>query len=258
MKEYSLYLDESQTHDKDDNQFFCIAGVIVAREDEACIQEAVHRLKEEFWPDYDNPGAIILHEKDIKAAANPFFRKKNKLSAEYQVFKQKSVRRRLYEKIEGIFSLDKMTVLGSCIDVSKLYQYFPQEILADRYLIAIQIILENFVHFLSVHNGEGQIYYESRGEVPDRELQLRFNHIKAIGSMFVNPYVLQRHLREISFPSKRDNVEGLQIADFVPNGFARHAAGLQTKDSTYSTVRKYRYAGGIADGYKRFGVKFIP
>lgn len=258
MKEYALYLDESETHNKEDNYYFCMAGIIVAKEDENCIQAAVHRLKEEFWPDFDNPRALILHEKDIKAAAKPSNRQRKKLPAEYRVFKQKALRRQLYEKLGDIFSLNKMTVLGSCIDISKLHQFFPGEILADRYLIAIQMILENFVHFLSAHNGEGQIYYESRGEVPDRELQLRFNHIKAIGSMFVNPFALQQHLREISFPNKRDNVEGLQIADFVPNGFARHAAGLDTKYSTYDTVRKYRYAGGIADGYKRFGVKFIP
>ena len=52
---------------------------------------------------------------------------------------------------------------------------------------------------------------------------MHFNHVKAMGSMFISPFAMQNYLREIDFPPKSSNNPGLQIADFIPNPFARNA-----------------------------------
>lgn len=69
---------------------------------------------------------------------------------------------------------------------------------------------------------------------------------------------MQKHLKEIYFPTKLDNIAGLQIADFVPNHFARKCAGKeQNRFNIYQSIRKCRYNGGVGN-VNRFGIKNMP
>ena len=87
---------------------------------------------------------------------------------------------------------------------------------------------------------------------------MHFNHVKAMGSMFISPFAMQNYLREIDFPPKSSNNPGLQIADFIPNPFARNALKKkQNKYSIYSQLRLLRYDGGLKR-YDRFGMKIMP
>jgi len=62
----------------------------------------------------------------------------------------------------------------------------------------------------------------------------------------------------MDFASKSDNNPGLQVADFVPNGFARDCLGTpQAKYNIFRALKYLRYDGGLGLP-DRFGVKYMP
>ena len=67
-KRYTLFLDESETHKhnkvthSDSDYHFCMAGVIVAEDDYAYLQNSVDQLKRNVWPELSNPENVILHQ----------------------------------------------------------------------------------------------------------------------------------------------------------------------------------------------------
>ncbi len=68
----------------------------------------------------------------------------------------------------------------------------------------------------------------------------------------------EARLLGLDFVDKNDNIEGLQIADFVPNCFARDHAGIkQCKPNIFGTLKYHRYDGGTGQA-DRFGVKYMP
>lgn len=260
MKTYQLYLDESETHVAGSNRVFCIAGIIVDEDDHTSIlQPALDDLKKKVWSDLPSPTSIVLHQKDVSFAQNNNNRYKlNQIPVAFHRFRSNIYSRTLYQELEKIFDLKATTVIGSCIIVDELQAHFNNNILSDKYLIGMQILFENFCHFLSCNNARGSVFLESREEAMDKEIRMRFNHIKAMGTMYINPYAIQRHLQEIHFPAKQENLAGLQMADFIPNTFARKACGKDHKKfNIYDALRKNQYDGNLMK-QARFGVKVMP
>jgi len=261
MAIYHLYLDESETSDNSgNNRVFCIAGIIIEENDDKDILiPAVNNLKKVVWNDMVAPENIVLHEKDVRFANN--FRNRNKLDnvkPEFHRFVQNVNVRLLYNGIGEIYQSNKITVIGSCVILDDLYRYFHEDIISDKYIICMQILFENFCQFLKSKNSVGYVFYESREEPQDKEIRMRFNNIKSMGSLYISSYAMQIHLKDITFPSKSENNCGLQMADFVPNGFARHYANFNEHRFNINNVLNiHRYDGGL---YKpeRFGIKVLP
>lgn len=257
---YHLYLDESETKDfTGKNRVFCIAGLIIKERDYPSFSDKVKLLKRDVWIDLNNPEDIVMHEKDIRFANNRSNKRRlGEIKSEFHRFKENAKMRDLYEKLNNIIETTPISIIGACIKLDGLSEYFHRDLLSDKYLIAMQILFENFCQFLQKKNGVGYVFYESRKEENDKEVRMRFNHIKAMGSMYISPYAMQKHLIEINFPSKLDNNEGLQVADFIPNNFAReHGVNDRYKFNIFNSLRKTRYDGGLLK-HDRFGIKVMP
>lgn len=263
---YHLYLDESETHDTDSsgkwiNQVFCIAGIIV-KEDfhNSFIMPEVTNIKRKIWSENPNYSDIILHEKEIRFALNPHNKYKLKeVASEYRRFGRNHKNGiELFNGLEKIIRQKDIHIIGGCVVVDELHKNFHPDILSNKSLITLQIIMENFCHYLKVNNGLGKIFYESIGDEPDKEMCLRLHQIKAIGTMYVNPYAMQKLIVSIDFPKKKDNIAGLQIADFIPNSIARDISGKPKHSLNLGRViRRSEYDGGIGRKDK-FGIKVIP
>lgn len=255
MDQYMLFLDESTTHFHFTNKVFCIAGVIVKQEDYTnTIEPWVNRLKATIWADLPNPTDIVFHQKDIRAAKNC-----KDVPPEFKRFKKRGNCKRLYDELNNIFSSNLLTVVGSCIVMDRLNQYFHTDVISDEYLIGMQILFENYCHFLHKNNAVGSVYYEARQDEQNKQMRMRFNLIKAMGSMYISPYAMQEYLQEIYFPHKYENVVGLQLADFVPNDFARKVSGAGPNEfNVFNSCKRIRYNGGLPSKEDRFGMKVMP
>lgn len=66
QKQYTLYIDESQTHDNFEKQpHFCMAGAIINDREYGIVENEINKLKRTIWSDYSHPEKIILHQKNI-------------------------------------------------------------------------------------------------------------------------------------------------------------------------------------------------
>ncbi len=88
----------------------------------------------------------------------------------------------------------------------------------------MQETVENYAHFLYKNNGTGSVVYESRNDEnaktdrsPDFKMYHNFCQIKSSnkGISFMNQSMMAKTIRYLNIFSKRDDVAGLQLADFI-------------------------------------------
>lgn len=261
MAIYNLYLDESTTYTsvdgRNENKFFSISGVIIEKEyHDTHLKSKIDDLKNRLFGNTD----IILHEKDIKSAEKNPKKLPTQLVPEYSYFQNKNNVKSFYIEIEKILSHSSIWVMGACIDEDSLNKRFSKDIQTDTSSIMLQLIFENFCHFLQERKSTGNIIYESIGAIQDKAMSLKFHHIKSIGTMYIQPYAFQQLIEKIEFPKKSDNITGLQLADFIPNNIARyHAKKPKSPYNLYSVINKRMYDGDIIPKEKnKYGVKLLP
>lgn len=131
----------------------------------------LNRLKEQIWSDYQSPTDIVLHEKDVRAAQNTRNNISN-IKAEFQRFRKGSYSRQLYKGLDGIIKSIPCKVIGAVVKMDDLQLHFSEDIVTHNYLIAMQIILENYCKYLSEADGKGYVFYESRDEDPDSKVRM--------------------------------------------------------------------------------------
>ena len=167
-KHYTLYLDESTTYrynpftHKKSDEHFCMAGIIIPDDDYNILQSDINSLKNTMWNDYPVPEDIILHQKNISDAEDG--RLDIKKFPEYKRFSKNVNRKIFYSELKTIFTKGIYTVIGGSIGKSELDTAFSisGKNNTDEYLICLQMLLENYCHFLCLHNGSGRVIYESR------------------------------------------------------------------------------------------------
>lgn len=261
MAVYNLYLDESTTftsvNGKNEKKFISISGIIVEKEyHDSYLTDKINDLKNKLFGKTN----IILHEKDIKAAEKSPKKLPLNLIPDYSYFQNKNNVKQFYIELEKIISHSDIWIMGACIDEDGLNKRFSRDIQTDTSSIMLQLIFENFCHFLQERSATGNIIYESIGATQDKAMSLKFHHIKSIGTMYIQPYAFQQLIEKIEFPKKSDNVTGLQLADFIPNNIARfHAKKPKSPYNLYSVINKKMYDGDVLPKEKnKYGVKLLP
>ena len=240
MKEYYLFLDESKPNTNFRN--FTLGGVVIEKNVyENIIKPETLKIKRECFGNDD----VILHEIDIR-----------KKQGEY-ISVTKQQQEKFFAKLENLFASSEVIVLAVSINIDELDMLYGENDRNDIYYIALQLLMENYTHFLIANDGTGELYLESTDAVNNSKLQNLFHMLKATGTLFVKKEVLQNRLGAISFPPKSDNIIGLQLADFIPNVLARKALGKNQKPfSIYKGIENKLYDGKI-NKKDRFGFKII-
>ncbi len=270
MAEYTLYLDESETANfnkitnKRENTIFTIAGVICKNDYlNQILKPEICRLKNLIWNRCDNDPFFedkILHELEMSRAVK---KQLGQLKFSYnKVFKNTHIYNFTYDILTDIFNNSSITILAVCIDEDKLSKQFDMPQLNDRFQIAMNMIIENYYHFLNQVNGIGHICYESLPKNQNERIKKRYMGIKYNGTMFYPAKVINSRIKSLEFRNKTENVIGLQLADFVPNAIGRHVLGKQYKNSkerniSIDALYHKLYDGGI-NKKEKFGLKIIP
>lgn len=243
MANYFLFLDELKANNV--YKHFCLGGIFV--EEEHYRKKICEYLKN-FKYNIFHTHNIILHENELKS---------NK--GKYKLLKDENLNKKFWEGLHKLFDIYDFKTMCVCVDSDEFSTNYPTKssILYSEYYVALQIILENFVHFLNSVNGVGCVYIESRGLEADYDLQIQYELIKKQGTLFIPSDVFQKRLKAISFPLKIDNSIGLQIADFIPNSIARKLSGKEQKEYTlYFDIINKSYDGNH-NLHERFGIKKV-
>ncbi|NEW07367.1 DUF3800 domain-containing protein [Paenibacillus sp. SYP-B3998] len=244
-KKYSLYLDEILTGGHFDH--FCLVGFAVSTEDyETKIIPELNQIKQDFFGDT----SVIIHEMEIQ---------KHKSSTPFKIFQNNKKYEEFWERIKSLFQKYDLPIFAVCIHEVSCQKLYSNS--RDKYFIALQVILENFVHFLEKSNGVGNIYVESTDANPhqkDEQLQYHFHYLKANGTLFYDKRVIQNRVGTISFPLKVDNIVGLQIADLLPNSLNRKLSNKDQRTHGLIDVIEKKAYDGRCGKQERFGIKIIP
>lgn len=241
MKEYILFLDESKPNTNFEN--FTLGGIAVEKTAyETKLKPAVNALKIKCFAN----DQVILHEIDIRKKQGDFL----------GITKQQQ--EAFFSELGKLFDeSDILSVLAVSVNIDDLDKLYKAEDRNDIYYIALQLLMENYVQFLSAHDAVGTVYLETTDATNNAKLQNLFHLLKATGTLFVKKEILQARLYTINFAIKSENIIGLQLADFVPNPLARHALKKQQKPfSILDQIRKRLYDGNVGMS-ERFGFKII-
>lgn len=253
MADYILYLDESETFSSPNRRYFSVGGVVISTHNRPAIETDIIQLKSRLWDGDPNSSQYILHEKEISDAHHS----RSTLGSCYHIFRQNNKLNQLYGGLSQILRNHNIVTIGVCIDQTALNQaYGPNT--TNRLTIALQLLLENYCHFLNTHNSTGDICYESLQEPGNKPLRQRFYELEALGTMYYPSEFFQIHIGDIYFQGKVENVPGLQLADFIPNTLCRVAARLSPKERSFKDTVLRRLYDGNMNNRQKYGFKVIP
>jgi len=246
LKNYYLYLDESSTN-KTNIKHLCLGGVIIEKTIyENKIVKSINYIKQQVFEDT----SIILHESELRSAKGC-----------YKPMRVKAKRELFWSELKKVFEDNSFKTIGAAINVGdykKAYCSSSTSYLNDEYFIVLQIVLENFVHFLEINNGIGTVYIESRNPVEDKKIKNIYYKIRANGTLYLNADIFQDKLFNINFNNKADNIIGLQLADFIPGQLNRSCNDLKPKEFSLLEQINSKLYDGNCDMPNRFGFKIMP
>lgn len=194
--------------------------------------------------------AVYFHSREI--------RRKDGI---YKIFldevKYSSFKKAMVEALEQSF----VTIISCSINKLKLLQKatdFKEKTgvgykIGDLYLCNVDYILERVGHFLG--GKSAKIIFESRGKTESLRIQGVLTEAKNNGTFYCPKERFDTIDEKILFFNKKDNVNGLQMADYCVYPFARHARNKFDLDNKFfELLRKYIYKGQ----HSEYGLKEWP
>lgn len=283
MDKYTLFLDECNDKEKG---YILVSGFAIPNNQLELFGQKIKEIKEIFWSkEYIDSHQTVLHCTELSVIHNN--RKNRELYKyitrdEYNFFRRlssseiKDLYNRLYIKLSEVMKNFDITIFGCLIDKNRLDYIFDEtsrKILEDPYNIAIQVIIENFTHFLNKRNGVGYIIYEARNAETnvsrnslDMNMYDNFCKIKVVskGLPYVNTNAITNRIRYFNIIRKTEENPGIEYADFITyNLFKSFFINDENDKSEFiKKVEKNIYKGELSEGEKDlsnfFGVRHIP
>ncbi len=236
--EYYLFLDETKPNAH--GSYFALGGYAIKREDyENILKPQLQKIKSDLMPKPELPLHLYDMRKNIKG---------------FEFLVDAKIRNSLFDRIKNLVQSLDISVFVASIDTENYKNmYYGQT--NDIYDIALQTILENFVHFLLVNKGVGSFFIESRNQAENKFLQICYYRLLTGGTLFINSDTIMKNLSILSFPLKSDNNLGVQLADFIPVSFVRKLIGSKDYCGLYKLFESKLYRGYGGNMGERFGFK---
>lgn len=283
--EYVLYLDESEFKT---SKTFAIAGIAIKKKNIGLLEQGMEEVKRLIWSEeYIASNNPILHCTEFQKV---FVNRKSDditdVKDEYQEFMKLSeeeiekIYYQVYGKLCQVLKKADATVFSCIIKMQQLQDLFFLDethngihLIDDKYNIALQKVIENYTHYLSVNDGYGDVVYESRNTTgensansPDVKLINVYHKIQANnkGIVYTDSMAVQSRNRTIVAYSKSENLAGLQLADFVAYNIIRLEGCKVEQQITdfMKQIHRLSYNGGhsISEKDQRsfWGMRVLP
>lgn len=285
MDEYTLYLDESKNTE---GTYFTVSGIIIKNKEIELLNTAILETKKCIWGDeYVEKHCPVLHCVELTTIKNCRWNKKQLSSyirhyPHYSILQNessaaiKSIYDNVYSKLCKALKDINGTIIGCIIDITKFKYLYGDNFKIDSELffeVAMQETIENYAHYLYEINGIGSIVYESRNNEtaqtdrsPDFKMYNNFCKIKSNnkGISFINQDMISKTIRYLNILNKKENVAGLQLADFIAYNIVSAKSLFDNVNKTEFQKKIYDrlYNGNFAidekDLRSYFGIKYLP
>jgi hypothetical protein len=244
-KKYFLFIDESGDHGLvtlgTSFPVFLLCGMLTNEENYTAIRDEINAIKHLFWSKKE----VILHSRDIR-----------KCEKEFQILFDLELKSKFYERINKVIEDSKYRILASVINKVKYIKTYGK-LSNDVYELALSFIIERAIFSLDEVNGvtkELEIIIEKRGKKEDKKLQEHFQRLVARGTGFVSAERLQEVKLKIMFKDKKENINGLQLADLIAYPIARYVIEPKRANPAFYKLEQKIYK----KNGKRYGLKIFP
>ncbi len=242
---YYLFIDESGDHGlstvNPDFPVFLLCGVLIVADEYKNIRQSFNKIKQTLWGCKE----VIFHSRDIR-----------KCEKEFSVLFDLEKKKWFYDNVNTAIVNHAFTVIASAIKKETYIQRFGR-LSNDVYELALSFIIERAVFFLDdvkQTDKELEIVIEKRGKREDKNLDEHFQRLIARGTGIVTSYRLTDYALKITFKSKKENINGLQLADLVAYPIARYVIIPKRANPAYDMVEQKIYS----KRGKRYGLKIFP
>ena len=244
VQKYYLFIDESGDHglvNLDPNfPVFVLCGVLMSQDHYTQLRKDINTLKSNFW----NNKTVILHSRDIR-----------KCEKEFQILFDLKLKSAFYEQLNNIITNSFYRILASAINKAKYINKYGK-LSNDVYELSLSFIIERAIFSLDEINAPKQleIVIEKRGKKEDKLLSEHFQRLLARGTGFVSAERLKEINTKIVFKDKKENINGLQLADLIAYPTARYIINPKRANPAFDLFEQkfYRKNG------KRYGLKIFP
>lgn len=244
MKHF-LFIDESGDHGltmvNPDFPVFLLCGVLVSGQEYETIRTEINSIKTGIW----NNKQVIFHSRDIR-----------KCEKEFSKLFDLELKKKFYEQVNAVIANRAYTIIASAIHKDNYIKRFGR-LSNDVYELALSFIIERAIFFLDDLQANGkelEIIIEKRGKTEDKKLDEHFQRLLSRGTGYIDAKRLSNYKLRIAFKNKRENINGLQLADLVAYPIARHVIEPERVNPAFEIVESKIYA----KAGKRFGLKIYP
>jgi hypothetical protein len=242
---YTLYIDESGDHGlsnlNPDFPIFLLCGVVISSLEYEKLSLQLNQIKNEIRKSEH----VIFHSRDIR-----------KCEKEFKYLFDLELKARFYEMLDKAISTHSYSIVSSAI-LKENYIRKYGKLSNDVYEISLSFIIERAIFYLDELKRKDttlDIIFEKRGIKEDTKLKEHFQRILARGTGYVSPERLKPYGVQISFRSKRENINGLQLADLIAYPIARYVLEPDRINPSFEIFKEKIY-GGME---RRYGLKIFP
>lgn len=241
---YCLYLDESGNHGLTEinpqSPIFLLCGILISEENYKEFRESLNEIKRKFWGDK----SVIFHSRDIR-----------KCQKEFQILLDLDVKAEFYKQLNACISKAKYTIITSVINKDNYIKRYGT-LSNDVYEMCLSFIIERAVFYLDdiyFKSKKIDIIIEKRGTKEDRRLGEHFQKLMSRGTGYVTADRLKKYGMNISFRSKKENINGLQLADLVAYPISTYAIDKNRANPAFDIFKdKFYFKNGRRYGFKMF------
>lgn len=242
---YTLFIDESGDHGLTtiDNNFpvFLLCGCLISGTEYENIREKINKIKTDIWKDKK----VIFHSRDIR-----------KCEKEFVKLFDLDLKKYFYEELNKIVSDCEYTIIASAIRKDNYINRFGR-LSNDVYELALSFIIERSIFYLDdIHlkDKELEIVIERRGKAEDKKLDEHFQRLMSRGTGYIDADRLENYNLKITFLSKSENINGLQLADLIAYPIARYVIDPERSNPAFDILEPKIYS----KNGKRYGLKIYP
>jgi hypothetical protein len=241
MNNYYFFIDESGDHGltRIDTDFpvFLLCGVLIKEEDYETVRQAINAVKHSIWGNKE----VIFHSRDIR-----------KCEKEFQKLFDLRIKKYFYEELNKIIAGSPYTIIASAIQKNRFIEKFGK-LQDDVYEVALSFVIEQAMMVLNGMAAETSlsIVIEKRGKREDKQLDDHFQRIVGKGTGKLTAEEVNKCNPTFTFKNKKENINGLQLADLVAYPIARYVIEPNRANPAFDVLEPkiYRTNGGL-DGLR--------
>ncbi|PIP26723.1 MAG: DUF3800 domain-containing protein [Candidatus Moranbacteria bacterium CG_4_9_14_3_um_filter_40_7] len=244
---YYFYLDETGDHGLSfvDQNFplFLLAGCLFDENELMKMEAEIGEFKIEFFGTTE----VILHSREIR-----------KCEGAFQILFDIEKKKKFYYRLNEIMKKRKFTIIGSGVNKDRHIKKYGKGA-KDPYVISLAFIIERLIFYLDKvdNNAIVDIRIEKRGKREDQQLLDQYNTILDTGTYFVSSDRIKRRIESFESFYKKDNINGLQVADLCAYPLARHVLNSEEPYIPFEIIKDKIYCDNLGK-YDGYGLKIFP